>query len=40
MEFSHRVFQNMVLPLKNVKWTPASRAAYTLARWPADQYSS
>ena len=37
---SSRVFQNTSLPLKNARFTPASRAASTFARcWP-DQYSS
>ena len=40
MLVSQRVFQNISLPLKNARLTPASRAASTLARcWP-DQYSS
>ena len=40
MLFSQRVFQNISLPLKKARLTPASRAASTLARcWP-DQYSS
>ena len=37
---SQRVFQKIWLPLKNARFTPASRAASTLARWFADQYSS
>src|SRR5262245_20571701 len=37
---SQRVFQNISLPVKNARFTPASRAASTLARWPEDQYSS
>src|SRR5215217_6562120 len=37
---SQRVFQNTSLPLKNARCTPAPRAASTLARWAADQYSS
>ena len=37
---SQRVFQKISLPLKNARFTPASRAASTLARWFADQYSS
>ena len=37
---SHRVFQKTSLPLKKARSTPASRAASTLARCPADQYSS
>ena len=37
---SNRVFQNTSFPLKNARFTPASRAALTFARcWP-DQYSS
>ena len=35
-----RVFQNISLPLKKARLTPASRAACTFARCPADQYSS
>src|SRR6476646_7219636 len=35
-----RVFQNTSFPLKKARLTPASRAASTLARSPADQYSS
>src|SRR5664279_162242 len=38
--FSQRVFQNTSLPLKNARFTPASRAASTLARCLPDQYSS
>ena len=34
------VFQNIVLPLKKARCTPASRAASTLDLMPADQYSS
>src|SRR3954454_7703944 len=37
---SQRVFQNTSLPEKKARFTPALRAASTLARWPADQYSS
>ena len=37
---SQRVFQNTSLPLKKARFTPASRAASTLARWAPDQYSS
>ena len=37
---SQRVFQKISLPVKNARFTPASRAASTLLRWPADQYSS
>src|SRR5690242_14216474 len=37
---SHRVFQNTSLPEKKARFTPASRAASTLARWLGDQYSS
>jgi hypothetical protein len=37
---SQRVFQKTSLPLKKARWTPLSRAASTLARWAADQYSS
>jgi hypothetical protein len=37
---SQRVFQYTSLPLKNARCTPASRAASTAGRWPADQYSS
>src|SRR5437867_7273673 len=37
---SQRVFQNISLPLKKARFTPAPRAASTLARWSADQYSS
>ena len=40
MLFSQRVFQNTSLPLKKARWTPAFRAASTLARCPPDQYSS
>ena len=40
MLFSQRVFQKTSLPLKNARWTPAARAASTLARWAPDQYSS
>ncbi len=36
----HRVFQKISLPLKNARFTPAARAASTLARWLPDQYSS
>ena len=37
---AHLVFQNTSFPVKNARFTPASRAAVTLARcWP-DQYSS
>ncbi len=32
MLFSQRIFQNTSLPLKNARFTPASRAASTLAR--------
>src|SRR5215210_2549669 len=38
MLFSHRVFQNTSLPLKNPRLTPASRAASTRVRCPPDQY--
>src|SRR5689334_25371248 len=38
--FSQRVFQNTSLPLKNARFTPASRAASTPARSCPDQYSS
>jgi hypothetical protein len=38
--FSHRVFQKISLPAMKMRLTPASRAASTLARCPADQYSS
>ena len=37
---SERVFQNTSFPLKNARFTPASRAASTLARCGPDQYSS
>ncbi len=37
---SQRVFQKISLPLRKARSTPSSRAASTLARWPADQYSS
>ena len=37
---SQRVFQKIWLPLKNARFTPASRAASTFARWLPDQYSS
>ena len=37
---SKRVFQNISLPLKNARFTPASRAAVTLVRCVLDQYSS
>ena len=37
MEFSHRVFQYISLPLKNARWTPAARAASTFARCGPDQ---
>ena len=40
MLFSHRVFQNTSLPLKNARCTPAARAASTLVRCAPDQYSS
>ena len=40
MLVSHRVFQNIRLPEKNARWTPAPRAASTLARCCFDQYSS
>ena len=40
MLFAQRVFQNISLPLKKARLTPALRAASTLARSPADQYSS
>jgi hypothetical protein len=40
MLFSQRTFQNTSLPAMKMRWTPASRAASTLARWAADQYSS
>src|SRR5262245_48602067 len=40
MLFSQRVFQKISLPLKKARLTPAFRAASTLARCPADQYSS
>ncbi len=40
IEVSQRVFQNMSLPVKSARFTPASRAASTAARSPADQYSS
>jgi hypothetical protein len=38
--FSQRVFQNISLPEKKARLTPASRAASTLSRCEADQYSS
>ena len=38
--FSQRVFQKTSLPLKNARFTPASRAASTFARCALDQYSS
>lgn len=37
---SQRVFQKTSLPEKKARWTPASRAASTLARCSPDQYSS
>jgi hypothetical protein len=37
---AQRVFQNDSLPLKNARFTPASRAASTFALCAADQYSS
>ena len=37
---SQRVFQKLSLPLKKARLTPAARAASTLVRWVADQYSS
>src|ERR1700679_3032460 len=37
---AQRVFQNTSLPVKKARLTPASRAAVTAARSPADQYSS
>ena len=40
MLFSQRVFQNISLPLKKARLTPAARAASTLARCCPDQYSS
>src|SRR6266511_3242269 len=40
MLFSQRTFQKLSLPEKNARPTPAARAASTLARAPADQYSS
>ena len=40
MLFSQRVLQKTSLPLKNARFTPAARAASTLARWAPDQYSS
>jgi hypothetical protein len=40
MLLSQRVFQKASLPLKKARWTPASLAASTLARWGPDQYSS
>src|ERR1700730_126048 len=35
---AQRVFQKISLPVKNARFTPASRAAVTFARCPADQY--
>src|SRR6187401_1904215 len=40
IDASYRVFQNISLPLKNARLTPALRAASTLARCCPDQYSS
>src|SRR6185295_16854244 len=40
IEVSYRVFQNISLPLKNARLTPALRALSTLARCCPDQYSS
>ena len=40
MRTSNRVFQNISLPLKNARLTPALRAASTAERWFSDQYSS
>ena len=40
MLVSQRVFQKISLPLKNARFTPASRAASTFARCAPDQYSS
>ena len=37
---SQRVFQKTSPPEKKARFTPASRAASTLARWCFDQYSS
>ncbi len=37
---SHRVFQNTSFAEKKARFTPASRAASTLARCADDQYSS
>ena len=37
---SKRVFQNMSLPVKSARCTPALRAASTALRCPSDQYSS
>ena len=37
---SQRVFQNISLPVKKARLTPASRAASTAERCEADQYSS
>jgi len=40
MALSQRVFQKTSLPLKNARFTPASRAASTCVRCAPDQYSS
>src|SRR5215472_11584506 len=40
MLLSQRTFQKDSLPEKKARLTPAARAASTLARWFADQYSS
>ena len=37
---SQRVFQKPVLPVKNARFVPASRAASMALRCVADQYSS
>ena len=37
---SQRVFQKPVLPVKNARFVPASRAASMAVRCVADQYSS